>query len=95
MSSRNSGYSIPEDVLLSQIYMDISQDPIIGAYQSSKMFWSRITDKYEEAKYDNWVSRTARSLESRMKTIEKAVRKLNGCIRQVENLNPSHHHHHL
>jgi len=89
MSIRNAGYSIPEDVLLSQVYMEISQDPITGAYQSSSMFWSRVTDKYHEGKPDCWVSRSARSLECRMKIIEKAIRKLNGCVRQIENLNPS------
>nr|XP_016512269.1 PREDICTED: uncharacterized protein LOC107829311 [Nicotiana tabacum] len=30
-----------------------------------------------------------RSVQCRLQAIEKAVRKLNGCIRQVENLNPS------
>ncbi|XP_059289245.1 uncharacterized protein LOC132042733 [Lycium ferocissimum] len=41
------------------------------------------------AKDECWEYRNKRSLECRIKVIEKAIRKLNCCVRQVENLHPS------
>ena len=35
MSIRSSGYTQDEDKLLCQVYMEISQDPIKGVYQSA------------------------------------------------------------
>ena len=89
MSLRGSAYIPAEDQMLCQIYIDISQDPITGRNQSGKRFWSRVEKTYNESKQASWEQRTLRSLQSRMQTIEKATRKLNGCIRQVELLNPS------
>ena len=89
MSSRGTAYLPTEDQLLCQIYIDISQDPITGRNQSGKRFWSRVEETYNESKQASWEQRTLRSLQSRMQTIEKATRKLNGCIRQVELYNPS------
>ncbi|KAG8657697.1 hypothetical protein MANES_03G086209v8 [Manihot esculenta] len=40
-------------------------------------------------KNECWESRNPRSLQCRLQVIEKAIRKLNGCYRQVENLHPS------
>ncbi|KAG8647596.1 glutathione S-transferase T3-like isoform X1 [Manihot esculenta] len=87
--ARSAGYSTNEDVLLCRIYLDILQDPIIGKQQSSQRFWSRVAEAYEVAKNEFWESRNARSLQCRMQVIVKAIRKLNGCYRQVENLHLS------
>ena len=89
MTSRSAGYSTNEDVLLCGVYLDVSQDPIIGKQQSSQCFWSRVAEAYEIAKNECWESRNPRSLQCRLQVIEKAIRKLNGCYRQVENLHPS------
>lgn len=89
MTSRSAGYSTNEDVLLCGVYLDVSQDPIIGKQQSSQRFWSRVAEAYEIAKNECWESRNPRSLQCRLQVIEKAIRKLNGCYRQVENLHPS------
>ncbi|XP_020271025.1 uncharacterized protein LOC109846212 [Asparagus officinalis] len=48
MSVRSTGYTVTEDVLLCQVFLDISQDPIIGRNQSRDAFWSRVEDKYNE-----------------------------------------------
>ena len=48
MTSQSSGYTISEDVLLCQVYLDIYQDPIMGRYQSANEFWSRVEPKYIE-----------------------------------------------
>ncbi|XP_059311010.1 uncharacterized protein LOC132062454 [Lycium ferocissimum] len=34
MSTRSTGYSTNEDMLLCQVYLDVSQDPITGVHQS-------------------------------------------------------------
>lgn len=44
--SRSLGYSPEEDKILCQVYIEISQDPIVGAYQSSDRFWDRVVDAY-------------------------------------------------
>ena len=89
MSVRSTGYTVTEDVLLCQVFLDISQDPIIGRNQSRDAFWSRVEDKYNELRDQHFEMRTSRSIRSRMEIISNEVRKLNACLRQVENLNPS------
>ena len=89
MSSWSSGYSVPEDVLLCEVYIEISQDPITGVNQSADHFWSWLCDKFNIERNDGWEERSKRFVQARIQAIEKAVRKLNGCIRQIENLHPS------
>ncbi|XP_019262505.1 PREDICTED: glutathione S-transferase T3-like [Nicotiana attenuata] len=89
MSGRPAGYTANEDKLLCQVYLDVSQDPVTGIYQSKDNFWNRVVAAYNRGKEENWVERNQRSVQCRLQTIEKAVRKLNGCVRQVENLHPS------
>ena len=89
MSIRSSGYSISEDVVLCQVYLEIFQDPITSIYQSSDQFWSRVEDAYNQARNETWEYRNKRSVQSRIQTIEKATRKLNSCIKQVESTHPS------
>ena len=87
--SKKTNYSPLEDEHLCQIYMEISQDPVIGTNQSLDRFWSRVEVAYNSSINDEWEKRSNRSLQSRMQAIEKAVKKLKGCVRQVENYNPS------
>ena len=89
MTSRSFGYTIGEDVLLCQVYLDISQDPITGRYQSGNEFWSRVEENYNELRHQHLEYRTKRSLHSRMDIIAAEVKKLNGCLKQIENMNPS------
>lgn len=89
MSVRSSSYCAAEDVLLCQVYLEISQDPVVGRYQSQDQFWSRVEEAYNKNKPENWTPRNKRSVGSRMSTITSEVKKLNGCVRQIENMNPS------
>ncbi|PON42735.1 hypothetical protein PanWU01x14_279690 [Parasponia andersonii] len=50
MTSRSTRYSVREDVILTQVYLDISQDPITGRYQSVTTLWSHMEQKYKEAR---------------------------------------------
>ncbi|KAG5580739.1 hypothetical protein H5410_051366, partial [Solanum commersonii] len=82
-------YSLNEDKLLCQIYVDISQDPITDICQSYDQFWVRIEQSYNNLKEESRIYRNKKSLQCRIALIEKAIRKLSGCIRQIENLHPS------
>ena len=62
MSIRSSGYSYAEDVLLCQVYMEISQDPIVVVFQSSNSFWSRVEEKFNAVEDATCEERTKRSL---------------------------------
>ena len=95
-SGRNSiihcsaGYSIEEDRALCQVYLSISQDPIVGINQSKDQFWSRIETEYHEMLPTHITNpRTKRSLQSRMQLILLAIGKLKRCVQQIEDLNPS------
>ncbi|KAG5623248.1 hypothetical protein H5410_008466 [Solanum commersonii] len=68
---------------------DISQDSITGICQSYDQFWVRIEQSYNNLKEESWIYRNKKSLQCRIALIEKAIRKLSGYIRQIENLHPS------
>ncbi|XP_059310913.1 uncharacterized protein LOC132062345 [Lycium ferocissimum] len=89
MFTRSTGYSTNEDMLLCQVYLDVSKNPITGVHPSRDHFWGRVEETYNNAKDECWEYRNRRSVECRIKVIEKAIRKLNGCVRQVENLHSS------
>ena len=88
---RSSSYTNEEDLHLCHVYLDISQNPIVGINQSKDQFWARIEYDYNnpQSEFTITQSRPKRSLQCRMQVILTAVGKLRGCIRQVENLNPS------
>ena len=89
-SSRSSSYTHAEDTHLCHVYLDVTQNPIIGIYQSKEMFWSRVETEYNNNKPDYITEiRNSRSLQCRMGTILTAVGKLRGCLRQIESLHPS------
>ena len=82
-------YSVEEDIQLCHVYLDISQNPIVGINQSKEQFWSRVETAYQaDGKFQN-PSRPANSLRKRMQTINTAVSKVSGCVRQIERTNPS------
>lgn len=89
MFIRAFDYSVPEEVLLCEVYMKISQDPITGVHQSADYFRSQVGDKYNNKRNKDWEERSKHFMQARIQAIEKAVRKLNGCIKQVENMHPS------
>lgn len=88
-NSRKASYSVAEDVHLCHVYLDISQNPIIGINQSKDRFWTRVEEEYHSNTQFVNPHRPKRSLQKRMQTITSAISKLKGCIRQIENLNPS------
>ena len=71
------------------VYIDVSQNPIIGKNQSRDKLWMRIETQYHADEPFKNQPRPRRSLESRMGIILKAVSKLRGCVNQIVNKNPS------
>ncbi|XP_073153266.1 uncharacterized protein [Henckelia pumila] len=88
-SIRSTNYAIEEDKLLCHVYLDVSQNPIIGINQSKDRFWSRIEEAYNVGKSERMQERNKRSMQCRMQVILRAVRKLCGCVSIIEKLNPS------
>ncbi|KAL5565646.1 hypothetical protein UlMin_028810 [Ulmus minor] len=88
---RSSSYTNEEDLHICYVYLDISQNPIVGINQSKDQFWARIEYDYNnsQSKFIITQSRPKRSLQCRMQVILTAVGKLRRCMRQIENLNPS------
>ncbi|GFQ03467.1 glutathione s-transferase t3 [Phtheirospermum japonicum] len=88
--SRSKNYTIAEDRHLCTVYLDVSQDPIVGINQSKDQFWKLIAEKYNSEKPNpNMGDRTQISLQCRMQAILKDSRKFNGCLHQIEYLSPS------
>ena len=87
---RSTSYSNEEDQLLCRVYLDVSQNPIIGINQSSLQFRSHIETEYHMSLPAHITQvRPRRFMTARMQVINAAISKLRGCIRQIENLNPS------
>ncbi|XP_030478325.1 uncharacterized protein LOC115695401 [Cannabis sativa] len=88
-SIRGSSYSVEEDVHLCRVYVDISQDPIIGRNQTGNNFWAIVESEYHKDRKFSNKPRPVRSLQTQISTLNSEVAKLRGCINQIENKNLS------
>lgn len=88
-ASRSISYSHAEDQHLCRVYLDISQNPIVGINQTKDKFWKRIAIAYHAIEPFASQERPLRSLESRMGAILKATSFFRACVNQIENRNPS------
>ncbi|XP_047313728.1 uncharacterized protein LOC124917316 [Impatiens glandulifera] len=89
MSVRSAAYNMDEDILLCRVYIEISEDPVVGINQTSDRLWSRIEEAFNGERLEHWEIRTKRSMQARLDTIQKAARRLNACIKQIENMHQS------
>lgn len=87
--NRSQSYSVEEDIQLCHVYLDISQNPIVGINQSKDQFWSRVEMAFQSDARFQTPFRPGNSLRKRMQVINTAVSKLRGCVRQIERMNPS------
>ena len=86
---RSSAYKDNKDIQLCRCYLDVSQNPIIGRNQTKDKFWARIETEFHSSETFATNPRPRRSLEARWSCILKATKKLRGCIKQIQNRNPS------
>ncbi|KAK3189669.1 hypothetical protein Dsin_029230 [Dipteronia sinensis] len=84
-TKRTSSYTHAEDTHLCHTYLDVSQNRIIGIYQSKDMFWARVKNDYNNNK-PNFITelRNKRSLQCHMQTILTAIGKFRGCMNQAK-----------
>lgn len=88
LTPRSTSYTHKEDIHLCRIYLDISQNPIVGINQSRDAFWSWVEINNSKLEFTTQ-DQPRRSLQKRMQSILAAISKSRGCVRQIENLNPS------
>ncbi|XP_075473329.1 uncharacterized protein LOC142504336 [Primulina tabacum] len=89
-SRRGPGFSVKEDKLLVTIYLDISQNPIIGINQSNDSLWSRVAASYNgQLTSPSREHRTMKALQCRWSNISRAVQSFSGYTHQVELMQPS------
>jgi hypothetical protein len=88
-TTKKTNFSMEEDILLVEAWLNTGLDPIQGNSQKSTKFWDRILENYNENKKETTVERTAHSLSNRWSFIQKAINKFCGYLDQVESRNQS------
>jgi hypothetical protein len=87
-SKRRSNYNHDEDIQLCMSWMNESNDLVVGNDQSSKAYWSRIADHYNDNKTFS-VERNVNSFEHKWGVIQKECVKFQGYFEEVEWCNRS------
>ncbi|PLW25448.1 hypothetical protein PCANC_27251 [Puccinia coronata f. sp. avenae] len=85
--TRQRNYSNREDIQLCELWLDVTQDPVVGTNQTGDGFWNRITKKYMIAILDPL--QTPVGLKSRRCTLQGAINKFSACVKQIEHRNQS------
>ncbi|CAM6091189.1 unnamed protein product [Calypogeia fissa] len=88
-SSQGKNFNSAELKLLCYSYLEISQDPLVGAGQRKQDFWIRTYEHYDKNKGANWTPRSQKSLESKWSEVRKATTRFIGCHKTIKDLNPS------
>jgi hypothetical protein len=85
---RTANYTMEEDRLLCQTWLQIAMDPMVGTYQSRDTYWMRMKN-YFDLHNTSGNERTDRSLWSRWRIINTECQKWAGALVTVDALNPS------
>ncbi|XP_062206315.1 glutathione S-transferase T3-like [Phragmites australis] len=64
-----------EDELLVSVWLNVSQDPVVGTDQSRETYWGRIAKYFNTYKKESMMPRTEKALINHMKLIMDAVTK--------------------
>ena len=73
-SSQMGNYTHEEDICWSRVYLDTTQDPITGIYQSIDQFWSCVEESYNTTMPGAVTqSQSKRSLQSRTQIILQQI----------------------
>ncbi|EFP74891.1 uncharacterized protein PGTG_01484 [Puccinia graminis f. sp. tritici CRL 75-36-700-3] len=80
-------YQDHEDAQLSSSWVEVSEDPSVGTDQAGSRFWDRISKCYHDAIPQP--PRPIGSLKGRWQLISHGVSKFAGCVKHIDQLNPS------
>jgi hypothetical protein len=80
-------YQDHEDAQLSSSWVEVSEDPSVGTDQAGTRFWDRISKCYHNAIPQP--PRPIGSLKGRWQLISHGVSKFAGCVKHIDQLNPS------
>ncbi|KAL5184192.1 Glutathione S-transferase T2 [Glycine soja] len=82
-----TAFSVTEDVILIRSWLNVSKDSIIGVDQTSKQYWARIKNAYNNddmRQSGQFCERSWTQLKSRWNKIHPPVQKFNGCYKQAD-----------
>jgi hypothetical protein len=85
---RSGNYSMEEDILLCNTWLQVSRDPAVGGDQSRDAYWNRMKEHFD-LHNKSGIYRTERSLRSRWSTINKDCQRWAAALKAVDTLNPS------
>jgi hypothetical protein len=86
--TRQSNFTIEEDLNLISSYLSISEDPVQSNDQTYKIFWTRVHEYYH-THTTSQIKRTKGSLQNRWSTIQLCTNKYSGCLAKIESLHQS------
>lgn len=87
---RGSNYTPNEDAALAKAWINISEDPIVGAEQKGDDFINEVTEVYNNKyKPSNRENRSVESIKKRCKVVNKACVSFAGCVARVRRMNPT------
>lgn len=89
-SIRGQAFSPKEDQALCYAWLEVSEDPVTGSNQKEQKMWERISTIFHNTRPQTCVGqRTPKSLSCRWSLLVSKTSKFRGCIRQIEQRNPS------
>jgi len=57
--SRGKNFSLDESTQLARSWINVSEDPKVGAYQTGATFWTRVFQHYHQNRLSHWPERYA------------------------------------
>uniref|UniRef100_A0A0R0JAX5 No apical meristem-associated C-terminal domain-containing protein n=2 Tax=Glycine max TaxID=3847 RepID=A0A0R0JAX5_SOYBN len=82
-----TAFLVTEDVILVLSWLNVSKDSIIGVDQTSKQYWARIKNAYNNGdvhQSGQFCERSWTQLKSRWNMIHPPFQKFNGCYKQAD-----------
>ncbi|PLW50365.1 hypothetical protein PCASD_01679 [Puccinia coronata f. sp. avenae] len=84
-ATRQQNYTEAEDLLLCDMWLNITQDPVIGINQTGNGFWNCVTKKYlKKMPHPN---QTAVGLKNQWAALQAAINKFSACKKAFTHLN--------
>jgi hypothetical protein len=85
---RGGNYTMDEDILLCNTWLQVSRDPSVGGDQSRDAYWLRMKEHFD-VHNKSGIDSSGRSLRSRWSTINRDCQRWAAALKAVDTLNPS------